>query len=104
MNLTDYVNGAGDAIMDPGIFTIGFARRATAYKRADLLFTDIEKLKNISAKAGPFQIIYAGKAHPKDQSGKEIIKRIFQAKDMLRKDVRIAYMENYDIRLRAPAA
>jgi starch phosphorylase len=97
--LVRYVNRETNAGMDVDLFTIGFARRAATYKRADLLFTDIERLKNIAASAGPFQIIYAGKAHPKDQQGKEIIKRIFEIKKSLANDIRIAYLENYDMEL-----
>jgi len=85
--------------MDVDVFTIGFARRATTYKRGDLLFTDIQRLRSISSGVGPFQIIYAGKAHPKDQGGKELIKRIFQGKERLKPDVKIAYLENYDMEL-----
>ena len=54
--------------MDYDTLTIGFARRATAYKRADLLFTDLERLEKIGN--GKIQIIYAGKAHPKDEPHK----------------------------------
>jgi len=97
--LTDYVNRETNVGMDIDLLTIGFARRATSYKRADLLFTDIERLKNVSAKCGPFQVIYAGKAHPQDQGGKELIKRIFQVKEALKKDIKIAYLENYDMEL-----
>lgn len=85
--------------MDPGVLTIGFGRRATPYKRGDLLFTDMNRLKRISSGVGPFQVIYAGKAHPQDQGGKELIKRIVQAKEQLKHDVRIAYLENYDMEL-----
>ncbi len=85
--------------MDANILTVGFARRATTYKRGDLLFTDIERLKGISSGVGSFQVIYAGKAHPKDQGGKELMKRIFQAKEQLKHDVKIAYLENYDMKL-----
>ena len=94
-----YVNRQTNAGMDLDVFTIGFARRATAYKRGDLLFTDIERLKYISSKSGPFQLIYAGKAHPQDQGGKQVIKRIFDAKRALQGVIKIAYLENYDIEL-----
>jgi len=97
--LIEYVNRETNIGMGVDVFTIGFARRAATYKRAELLFTDIERLKSISSKAGPFQVIYAGKAHPQDQEGKEIIKRIFQAKEELKNNVRIAYIENYDMEL-----
>ncbi len=97
--LIGYVNREANTGMDNDILTIGFARRATTYKRADLIFEDIERLKKISSKAGAIQLIYAGKAHPKDQGGKELIKRIFQAKDSLKKIIKIAYLENYDMEL-----
>jgi starch phosphorylase len=97
--LIQYVNRQTNAGMDLDVFTIGFARRATAYKRGDLLFTDIERLKAISSKSGTLQVIYAGKAHPQDQHGKQIIKRIFDAKRALQGAIRIAYLENYDIEL-----
>ena len=97
--LIEYVNRKTGVGMDVNILTIGFARRATEYKRGDLLFQDIDRLRTISSKTGPLQVIYAGKAHPQDQGGKELIKRIFQAKESLKKEIRIAYLENYDIEL-----
>jgi len=97
--LINLVNRETGDEMDVGVLTIGFARRATTYKRGDLLFTEIDRLKSISSKAGSFQIVYAGKAHPKDQGGKELIKRIFQAKAQLNPGVKIAYLENYDMEL-----
>ncbi len=84
---------------DPEVFTVGFARRATGYKRADLILSDLDRLKDIAAKAGAFQIIFAGKAHPNDTSGKEIIRKIFRAKKALRKDVRVVYLDDYNIEL-----
>lgn len=81
------------------IFTLGFARRATGYKRGDLLFTDLERLKRIAADAGPLQLVYAGKAHPRDESGKAVIRRIFEGAAALANDVRIVYLENYDMAL-----
>ena len=97
--MLQYVNHETGAGMDQDVLTICFARRAASYKRLDLLFTDIERLRNISSKVGPFQVIYAGKAHPQDMGGKETIKRIFQAMELLRKDIRITYLANYDLRL-----
>jgi len=85
--------------LDEKVFTLGFARRATGYKRGDLLFTDLERLKRIARQAGPLQLIYAGKAHPRDEGGKAIIRRIFEAAAILATDVRVVYLENYDMAL-----
>jgi starch phosphorylase len=85
--------------LDEKVFTVGFARRATGYKRGDLLFTDLERLKEITRQAGALQLIYAGKAHPRDDGGKAIIRKIFEAAAALAKDVRIVYLENYDMTL-----
>ena len=71
------VNRASNAGMDVDMLTLGFARRATAYKRPDLLFQDIERLQRLAALAGGLQVIYAGKAHPQDNQGKELIKHIY---------------------------
>ncbi len=79
--------------------TIGFARRATAYKRADLLFHDLERLKHVVVKAGALQVVYAGKAHPNDEAGKQMIQRIFQAKAALAPHVNVVYLANYDVEL-----
>jgi len=97
--LISYVNREENAGMDKDLLTLCFARRMTAYKRADLIFSDIERLRNISKNVGPLQIIFAGKAHPKDQNGKEIIKRILDMKESLKNEIRISYLSNYDMRL-----
>jgi glycogen phosphorylase len=62
--------------MDPQVLTIGFGRRATPYKRSELLFSEPETLRRIAAERGPLQIIFAGKAHPRDDGGKQMIRRI----------------------------
>lgn len=97
--LVHYVNRETNVGMDVDIFTLGFARRAAVYKRGDLLFQDIERLKGIASKVGLFQVIYAGKAHPQDQEGKELIKRIFEVKERLTNDMKVAYLENYDMEI-----
>lgn len=97
--LIDYVNRETNKGMDFDVLTIGFARRAATYKRGGLLFHDITRLKELVRKAGPLQVIFAGKAHPQDQAGKEIIKSIFQATEQLKQAVKIVYLENYDIEL-----
>jgi glycogen phosphorylase len=95
------VNRATHVGMDVDVLTLGFARRATAYKRLDLLFQDRERLQQLAARAGGLQVIYAGKAHPQDQQGKELIQRIYAVKDLLKNDVKIAYLANYDIAMGA---
>ncbi|PLV59891.1 maltodextrin phosphorylase [Thermotoga sp. KOL6] len=77
---------------------IGFARRFATYKRAVLLLTDLERLKNIlSDHERPVHIIFAGKAHPKDEAGKEFLKRIYEVSQMPEFKNRIIVLENYDI-------
>jgi len=99
--LLAYVREKTGVDLDENTLTIGFARRATAYKRANLLFSDIERLRKISQESGALQIIYAGKAHPRDIPGKELIKQIFQAKVKLAGDIEVIYLENYDLHLGA---
>jgi starch phosphorylase len=85
--------------LDPEVFTIGFARRATGYKRADLILSDLDRLREIAKNAGRFQIVFAGKAHPNDGGGKEIIKKIFKAKKALKKTVQTVFLDNYNMEL-----
>ncbi|MBN2564787.1 MAG: alpha-glucan family phosphorylase, partial [Candidatus Eisenbacteria bacterium] len=85
--------------LDPKILTIVFARRATTYKRADMLLSDLEALRGIAKDVGPLQIIYAGKAHPKDEGGKELIRRIFQLADQIRGEIPIVYIPDYGMRI-----
>lgn len=85
--------------LDPAAMTIAFARRSTPYKRADMLLSDLDRLRKIADQVGPLQIIYAGKAHPKDEPGKELIGRIFQLGEQLRSDVRVVYVPDYGMRV-----
>jgi len=97
--LIQRVNRETGTAMDVDVLTIGFARRSTTYKRGELLFQDSERLKRISSEVGRVQVIYAGKAHPQDSAGKDIIKRIFHAKESLKANIKIAYLENYDMEI-----
>jgi len=81
-----------------GVMTIGFARRATAYKRADLLFSNLERLRWIARNVGPLQLLYSGKAHPRDEGGKAMIRRVFAAAASLQDFVPAVYLEDYDMR------
>jgi len=97
--LLHHVNLETNIGMDADLFTVGFARRAAAYKRPDLLFSDIERLKAIAAQRGGLQVIYAGKAHPRDEAGKEQIRRVFRAREQLRDKIKVAYLENYSMEI-----
>lgn len=77
---------------------LGFARRMTAYKRPDLLFSDMERLRRIAARA-PFQIVLAGKAHPRDQDGKRLIALLHEHAKALAGSVPIVYLPDYDVSL-----
>lgn len=85
--------------MKEEVFTLGFARRATGYKRAGLLLHDPERLKRIVAQAGGLQVVYAGKAHPHDQPGKEVIKGILDAAGLLKEEIPIVYLADYGMDL-----
>jgi starch phosphorylase len=97
--LVDRVNRETNSAFEVDALTLGFARRATAYKRALLVFSDIERLAGIASKFGPLQLVFAGKAHPQDTEGKRIIRRIFEARESLRGRVNVAYLPNYDMTL-----
>lgn len=74
---------------------IGFARRMTEYKRPDLLFSDVERLRRI-ARARPFQLVFAGKAHPSDQPGKHLIAFVHECLRQIRDDIPSVYVPDYD--------
>ncbi len=82
---------------DEDVLTIGFARRATGYKRADLLFSDPDRLRRIGA--GKLQIVFAGKAHPRDQEGKDLIRRVHQRMAELEGAIPAVWLPDYDMRL-----
>lgn len=97
--LVEEVRRRSGVALDRDAFTIGFARRATAYKRADLVFRDPDRLAGIAREVGPVQLVFAGKAHPKDEGGKGLIRRVFAAADRLRDRVRVVYLADYDLSL-----
>jgi starch phosphorylase len=97
--LLDEVGRRSGVKLKPEVMTIGFARRAAAYKRADLVFSDIERLKHIARDVGPFQMIFGGKAHPQDEAGKQIIRNVFKAARELGDVVPVVYLEEYDMEL-----
>jgi starch phosphorylase len=87
-------------VLDPNAFTIGFARRFATYKRATLLFRDVERLKQILLnKEMPVQIVIAGKAHPKDQPGKSYIREVVQLSRDPDLWKHVVFVEDYDMKV-----
>lgn len=97
--IINYVNKKTGAGMDNETFTIGFARRAATYKRADLVFSDEGRLLKIAKDKGKIQFIFSGKAHPQDWPGKELIKRIITVSQALKDEIKIVYLEDYNMEL-----
>ncbi len=93
--LFDEINSQLGVSLDLDAYTVGFARRATGYKRAGLFMSQPERLKQIAETAGPIQIIYGGKAHPKDDEGKRNIEQIYASADALKESVKVVYLPNY---------
>ena len=93
--LLGYANSQVSKALDGGTLTIGFARRAAAYKRAQLLFYDMERLESLCSEK--IQVIFSGKAHPKDAEGKEIIRQIVSRSKAMFGKVKIIYLENYNM-------
>ena len=86
--------------LDEKALTIGFARRFATYKRASLLFRDLDRLARIvNNPQKPVQFIFAGKAHPNDGGGKDLIKRVFEISQMPQFEGKVIFLENYDIEL-----
>ncbi|MBC8433132.1 MAG: alpha-glucan family phosphorylase, partial [Desulfobacterales bacterium] len=87
---------SGGAMLDPSVLTIGFARRFATYKRADLIFYDLSRLKRLlNDRRQPIQIIFAGKAHPSDEPGKRILQKVYNACRDPEMGGRIAFVEDY---------
>jgi len=97
-NLFELIEKQTSLILDPQVLTIGFARRATGYKRSTLIFSKIDRLKEITKK-GKLQFVFAGKAHPRDVEGKQLIKSIYGYAKELEDQIKIIYLENYDMSL-----
>jgi starch phosphorylase len=85
--------------LEPQVMTIGFARRAAEYKRHDLLFHDLERLRMMVQRGLQLQIVYGGKAHPRDEGGKVLIRKVFEAAGALKNCIPVVYIEEYDVTL-----
>ncbi|HEY0380844.1 MAG TPA: alpha-glucan family phosphorylase [Candidatus Elarobacter sp.] len=95
--LIERVAHATGKLLDPNRFTIGIARRATGYKRNDLILRDVGRLAWIAQNAGGIQLVFGGKAHPRDWDGKAMIQHIVGSAPALAGNVDIVYVENYDM-------
>lgn len=83
--------------LNPKALTIGFARRAATYKRADLIFSDLERLLKIAG--GKVQLVFSGKAHPHDEPGKDILQKICSMSKKIGKEIPVVFLENYNMAL-----
>ena len=100
MKLIEFVEKSTGVKLNPEVLTIGFARRATGYKRSTLIFSDVHRLLDVNRR-GKIQMVFAGKAHPRDEDGKRLIKEIYDYADKLKDQIRIVYLENYDMEIAA---
>jgi starch phosphorylase len=97
--LLDRVKSQTGVDLDDNTLTIGYGRRATAYKRPTLLMHDPARLRRIAERVGKLQVVYAGKAHPNDQAGKDLVRDVFGSITALRDAVPMVYLPNYDMEL-----
>ena len=95
--LLEYIADKNGVVLDEDVLTIGYARRATPYKRMGLIFYDLDSLVRLSEKAGKIQMVFAGKSHPRDQPGKDIIRRVFERKRELEGRIKVVYLEDYNM-------
>ncbi len=95
-----FIRQRTDLEMDIDALTLGFARRATEYKRASLIFSDLRRLRE-AKRQGRIQFVFAGKAHPRDEAGKKLIKDIYGSIDRLKDEIEIVYLENYNMEMAA---
>jgi glycogen phosphorylase len=97
--LISLVNKATEQNFKENVFTIGFARRFTAYKRPILLLENMERLLEVQKNTGKIQIVYGGKAHPLDEQGKKLIAEVNRISQRYKDKIKIAFIENYDMDL-----
>jgi starch phosphorylase len=97
--LLDAVNDRTGADFRSDVLTLGFARRATAYKRPALLFQDPDRLRRLAHETGGLQLVFAGKAHPRDESGHALIRSVVEHGAALAPDIRLVWLPNYDLGL-----
>ena len=101
LDLLSRVSSETGTDLSPDVLTLGFARRMTGYKRLDLMFSNLDRLLAL-ARDHPFQIVIAGKAHPRDEGGKRIIQSLHRYKTELAPHIPIVFLPNYDMDLARP--
>lgn len=99
LRLLDFAGRRGATGLRPDVLTLGFARRATQYKRMSLVFQDLDALRVLARRIRGLQLVFAGKAHPRDEPGKDLIRRVFACAEALRGEVEVVYLEGYDVAL-----
>ena len=99
LELIEFVRARSRVALLPNVMTIGFARRAATYKRADLLFADPDRLRWIARNVGPMQLVFAGKAHPQDEQGKAVIAKLMRTTKALDGEIRFVYLADYDMEM-----
>jgi len=98
-SLLDAVRDATGRTWDPGRLTLGYARRSTAYKRPTLIFHDLARLQRLAERRGPIQLVFAGKAHPDDHEGQELIRSIVAKSGGDHDDLEVVFLPSYDMEL-----
>lgn len=98
--MLQYISEKASVDLDTNTLTIGFARRMTAYKRATLIFSDLDRLRK-ALRWGPCQIVMAGKVHPAEVKARQLIRDIYSFKEQLKGDIDVVFLENYNIDLAA---
>lgn len=99
--LFDHIAKTTGVVMEPRVLTLGFARRFTAYKRPTLLLSDVARLNSVAEESGDLQIVFSGKAHPRDQAGKELIRQVAQVIPQLGPRIKCVFLPNYSLALGA---
>ncbi len=96
--LMEYIRNTTGKELDTDTLTIGFARRMTAYKRPTLIFSDLDRLRDVNRR-GKIQLVFAGKAHPGDEEGKNLIREIYRYADQLKGEIEVVFLQGYDMDL-----
>ncbi len=97
IDLIEFIAKITGEVLDAHVFTIAFARRKVPYKRANLIFSNLNKLNQIAEDNGGLQLVFSGKAWPTDMQGKQILKDLFDIKKQLSKAVKLVFIPNYNI-------